>query len=129
MYRSKSYQSIIVQIKRLQQEAALLREREKKPVLAAIAEAIHHYQITLPELRQAVGTMAGPRRALSVKALHLREPRPNSHPLTGRKIAPKYRHPRTGDTWTGRGSTPRWLRELESAGTKRDLFLIKRRKR
>ena len=129
MYSSKSYQSIIVQIKRLQHEAALLREREKKPVLAAIADAIHHYEITLPELRQAVGASGRPRRALSVKALHLGVRKPNSHPLTGRKIAPKYRHPRTGETWTGRGSTPRWLRELESAGTKRELFLIKRRKR
>jgi len=129
MYRSKSYQSIMVQIQRLQHEAAMLREREKKPVLAAIADAIHRYQITLPELRQAVGALARSTGVVAVKGSHLDVHRPNSHPLTGRKIAPKYRHPRTGDTWTGRGSTPRWLRELESAGTKRELFLIKRRKR
>ena len=27
----------------------------------------------------------------------------------GAKVAPKYRDPATGKTWTGRGRTPRWL--------------------
>jgi DNA-binding protein H-NS len=31
-----------------------------------------------------------------------------SHP-SGYKVAPKYRDPETGDTWTGRGKQPRWL--------------------
>lgn len=35
----------------------------------------------------------------------------------GRKVAPKYRHPETGETWTGRGMQPRWVREyLEQGG-------------
>jgi DNA-binding protein H-NS len=28
---------------------------------------------------------------------------------TGRKVAPKYRDPATGKTWTGRGRAPTWL--------------------
>ena len=27
----------------------------------------------------------------------------------GKKVAPKYRNPATGDTWTGRGLKPKWL--------------------
>lgn len=28
---------------------------------------------------------------------------------TGAKVAPKYRNPATGQTWTGRGKPPRWI--------------------
>jgi DNA-binding protein H-NS len=39
---------------------------------------------------------------------------------TGRgKVAPKYRDPATGNTWTGRGRTPLWL-----AGHDKSKFLI-----
>lgn len=37
---------------------------------------------------------------------------------SGKKVAPKYRHPKTGDTWSGRGLQPKWLR-AELAGGKR----------
>ena len=30
---------------------------------------------------------------------------------SGSKVAPKFRHPATGATWTGRGLKPRWLAE------------------
>ncbi len=35
------------------------------------------------------------------------------------KVAPKYRNPETGDTWTGRGKPPKWIQ-----GRNRDEFLI-----
>lgn len=44
---------------------------------------------------------------------------------SGYTVAPKYRHPGTGDTWSGRGSAPRWLKEaLRKRATKLDDFLI-----
>lgn len=43
----------------------------------------------------------------------------------GSKAAPKYRDPKTGKTWSGRGRTPVWLREREENGDNRDNFLIK----
>jgi DNA-binding protein H-NS len=45
-------------------------------------------------------------------------------PKRGGKVAIKYRDDQ-GNTWTGRGKTPRWLSEAEKAGAKRDQFLIK----
>jgi DNA-binding protein H-NS len=36
-----------------------------------------------------------------------------------RKVAPKYRDPETGKTWTGRGVAPKWI-----AGKDREAFLI-----
>ncbi len=38
---------------------------------------------------------------------------------TGIKVAPKYRNPATGETWTGRGKPPKWIQ-----GQNRDSFLI-----
>jgi DNA-binding protein H-NS len=38
---------------------------------------------------------------------------------TPNKVAPKYRNPENGSTWTGRGKEPSWI-----AGKDRALFLI-----
>jgi DNA-binding protein H-NS len=46
-----------------------------------------------------------------------------SHPRKGMKVAPKYRGP-DGETWAGRGATPKWLTALMKQGRKRDEFLI-----
>ena len=43
--------------------------------------------------------------------------------LKGRKVAPKYRD-KSGNTWSGRGAEPRWLRAAVNGGAKRDDFLI-----
>jgi DNA-binding protein H-NS len=38
---------------------------------------------------------------------------------SGAKVAPKFRNPATGDTWTGRGKPPKWIQDQE-----RSQFLI-----
>jgi DNA-binding protein H-NS len=37
----------------------------------------------------------------------------------GSKVAPKYRNPATGETWTGRGKAPKWIADQD-----RSQFLI-----
>ena len=44
--------------------------------------------------------------------------------LKGRKAAIKYRHPKTGETWSGRGAPAGWLTREIKAGAKRDDFLV-----
>jgi DNA-binding protein H-NS len=45
--------------------------------------------------------------------------------LDGRsRVAPKYRDPETGQTWTGRGVMPRWLAAAESGGRNRRHFIV-----
>ena len=39
------------------------------------------------------------------------------------KVAVKYRDA-IGNTWTGRGKTPRWMVDAEKAGNKREEYLI-----
>ena len=44
--------------------------------------------------------------------------------LKGKKVAPKYRGP-SGETWAGRGATPRWLKAAtKGTGKKIEDFLI-----
>lgn len=45
--------------------------------------------------------------------------------LKGRAVAPKYRGP-DGETWAGRGATPRWLAALIDEGHSAEDFLIGR---
>ena len=40
------------------------------------------------------------------------------------KILPKYRNPKGGETWAGRGKRPRWLSAQLKSGKKLDDFLI-----
>lgn len=42
----------------------------------------------------------------------------------GSKVAPKYRDPATGATWTGRGKRPRWMADALAAGRTEASFLI-----
>lgn len=44
--------------------------------------------------------------------------------VKGIKVPPKYRHPKTGETWTGRGGVAGWLAKEIAAGRKREDFLI-----
>lgn len=44
--------------------------------------------------------------------------------LAGTKVAAKYRHPDTGETWSGRGGTVGWLAAELKAGRKKEQFLI-----
>ena len=44
--------------------------------------------------------------------------------IKGSKVAAKYRHPKTGETWSGRGGVAGWLAAELKAGKKREDFLI-----
>ncbi len=46
-----------------------------------------------------------------------------AHLLKGRKVEPKYKGP-GGETWAGRGATPRWMVEAVKGGAKKEDFLI-----
>lgn len=43
-----------------------------------------------------------------------------------RKVAPKYRDPDSGTTWTGRGRMPRWMTAAIATGRTREEFLIEK---
>lgn len=124
----KSYKNLLSEIQRLQSLAAKRRRKEVGAVIADIRQKMADYGITLDELQGPVkrrkaggGSGAKPGGPKGKKAA---KPKKKG---AKRKVAPKYRDPRSGATWSGRGLTPKWLAEREKAGAKREEFLIKGR--
>jgi len=104
---------IAKEISKLKKKAEALQMRRRKPVLADIVRSMREYDITPEEIAAAFGKLpakvrVGAKRGGGAKKV----------------VVPKYRHPQTGATWTGRGKPPRWLTDAEAAGTARQTFLI-----
>lgn len=92
-----TYREELEQIKKLQAEAEKLRGKEIAAVVKDIKKTMTEYGITPADLG-----FKSSRRG------------------KGKSVAPKYRDPVTGKTWSGRGIAPKWL------GKDRDKFLIRR---
>lgn len=101
------------EISRLQKKAEALQNKRRKPVIASIVSSMREYNITPEEIATAFNTAKTPRKT------GRRQTVPSKRP-----VAPKYRHPKTGETWSGRGKAPRWLAAEEAAGKSRESFLI-----
>lgn len=90
----------------IEREIQEIQARQKKPVLNSIVESMIEFDIDPQEVVSLFQQRTG---------------------KSGRKLGPapaKYRHPKTGQSWTGRGKAPRWLTEEEEQGTPRDKFLV-----
>ena len=64
---------------------------------------------------------AGTTKAQRTPVGAVRKPNASS----AKKVAPKYRGP-DGETWSGRGLAPKWLKSLEADGKKRESYLIRK---
>jgi len=105
----KTYSAIKAEIAKLEKQAQALRKTEVAGVIAKIKEAIAAYALTAADL--GLGRGAKPARTAAAK--------PGKKTGTTIGVA-KYREPKTGKTWTGRGKPPLWI-----AGVKnRDAYLI-----
>ncbi|WP_297355709.1 H-NS histone family protein [Paraburkholderia sp.] len=97
-----SYKELLAQREKLEQQIEEAKSREYAEVLNEIKQKMADYGITLAELGGGRG-----------KATKVGRPRAG--------VAPKYRDPDSGSTWSGRGKPPRWI-----AGQDREKFLIQR---
>ncbi|ABK13649.1 H-NS histone family protein [Burkholderia cepacia] len=94
-----TYLELKAQAEALARQAEEARLAELDSVITTIREQIAEYGITPDQL-------FGRRRAAAPSA---RAP-----------IAPKYRDPKTGATWSGRGKAPHWIADAKN----RNRFLI-----
>ena len=104
------------EIARLQKQAQALQAKQRTPVLASIVISMRDYNITPEEIAEAYAkktSKSSGQRAEGVNRMSVKRP-----------VPPKYRHPETGATWTGRGKAPRWIASAEEEGKKREDFLI-----
>lgn len=93
-----SYKQLTAQLEKLHKEVAAAREKAVADAIAEIRQMIADYDITPEELGFSSRPASGARK---------------------RPLPPRYRNPKTGETWSGRGRTPGWL-----AGKNRERFLI-----
>lgn len=97
-----SYKDLLSQIETLKQQAESQRKSEISHVVADIRRKMQEYGISLSDLGAAG-------RGSRSK---------------GTTVAAKYRNPKTGDTWTGRGKMPKWLQAEVGMGKRKEDFLI-----
>lgn len=92
-----TYRQLTAQLEKLQKEMEQAREQEVTQAIDDIKQKIAEYGITAEELGFSSKVRVTRKAALPAK----------------------YRNPKTGETWSGRGRAPGWL-----AGKNRDKFLI-----
>lgn len=83
-----TYQELLKQREQLDRQIKEAAEREKSEGISKVKALIEQYGLTAADVfsRRAGSTKSG-----------------------SGKVAPKYRNPTTGETWTGRGKAPKWI--------------------
>lgn len=118
-------------IAKLQKQADAIRNRERKSVIDQIRNAIHDYELTPEELFSPHGGAAGRRGRRPGSSPQRQAPGEGSAPRRGRPVGSGSRKPvpiryqdQDGNTWTGRGKQPNWLKAHLENGHSIDEFLV-----
>ena len=83
-----SYKELLKQREALEQKINEARRNELSEAVSQVRALVTEFGLTAQD-----GFPAGKARSASA----------------GSKVAPKYRNPATGQTWTGRGKAPKWI--------------------
>ncbi|MDO9278490.1 MAG: H-NS histone family protein [Polaromonas sp.] len=109
-----NYQDLLAQKAALEKQAADLdkqlndaRRAERAGVIAQIKSLLVEHGLTIADL----GVKASGKVSTGSAS-------------AGRKVAPKYRNKETGETWTGRGLQPKWIKAAVATGKKLEEFII-----
>ncbi|MCO5396790.1 H-NS family nucleoid-associated regulatory protein [Ralstonia soli] len=82
-----SYKELLAQKAKLEEQLEAVRVKELEQIIAHVKQAISDYGLTAEDIGLASKGKAKAKRT----------------------VAPKYRDPKTGATWTGRGRAPAWI--------------------
>ena len=89
-----SYKELLKQREALEQQINEARRRELATAVAQVRELVAEYGL----MQQDVFPTGRTGRTSAT---------------SGVKVAPKYRDPVTGQTWTGRGKAPKWIQNQD----------------
>lgn len=93
-----TYKELLAQKAKLEEQLESVRVKELETVIEQVRQVVTEYGLTAEDLG-----LASRRGRVAAKKT---------------TVAPKYRDPKTGATWSGRGRAPAWI------GKNRDKFLI-----
>jgi DNA-binding protein H-NS len=92
-----SYKELIQQRAALEQQIAAARVRETADAVAKARALVADFDLTADDIFPPSGKVRSTAKKPSGK------------------VAPKYRNPQTGETWTGRGKAPKWIQDKDRA--------------
>ncbi|MDO4593308.1 MAG: H-NS histone family protein [Comamonadaceae bacterium] len=88
-----SYKELLKQREELEKQIQDARKRELTEAVSKVRSLVEEFDLTpadvFPPARGARASSAGS------------------------KVAPKYKNPETGETWTGRGKAPKWIQDQD----------------
>ena len=100
-------QELLARKANLEKQIAETQRQERADAIAKVKSLMAEYGLTAADIAGKAGG-----------------PSPRSAPVAGKKVAPKYRNPTTGETWTGRGLQPNWLKSALQTGKKLTDFAL-----
>lgn len=96
-----SYKELLAQRAQLDEQIASQRKEELADAIQKVRSIVAEYDLSADDVFSTRGT---------------------KKTTAGSKVAPKYRNPQTGATWSGRGKPPLWI--AASTDEERKMFLI-----
>ena len=103
-----SLQELIAQKEALEREIERTRQKDRSDAVSKVRSLMEQYGLTLADL----GSKGAGKPGTKTRA------------GKGNKVAAKYRDSATGDTWSGRGLQPKWLKAALGAGRKLSDFAL-----
>lgn len=97
-------QELLARKEALEREIERAKKEERAEAIAKVRSLMAEYGLTLADLGG--------------------KPPKKESPASGGKVAPKYRDPATGQTWSGRGLQPNWLKAALAEGRSLDDFKL-----
>jgi DNA-binding protein H-NS len=99
-----SVNELLAQKAAIEKQIAEAQREQRAEALSKIRSLMSEYGLSVADLsgRAAAGARVG----------------------TGSKVAPKYRDPQTGYTWSGRGLKPKWLSSALAEGKQLEDFKL-----
>lgn len=89
-----SYKDLLKQREELEKKIQDARQRELTEAVAKVRDLIAEHGLTAADVFPPSRSSRGSNSA-------------------GAKVAPKYKNPETGETWTGRGKAPKWIQDQD----------------
>ena len=98
-----SLQELLEQKEALDREIENTKQQERAQAIEKVRSLMSQYGLTVADLAARNPAKKG---------------------ATGKKVAAKYRNTKTGETWSGRGLQPKWLKAQLAAGKKLSDFAV-----
>ncbi|MBA4218898.1 MAG: H-NS histone family protein [Proteobacteria bacterium] len=92
---------LLAQREALDQQISQTKERERSEAVAKVKSLMSEYGLTIADLSSRA-----------------------AKPAKVSKVAAKYRNQATGETWSGRGLQPKWLKAAIAGGAKLTDFAV-----